>query len=195
MIVHVRIVAASDLARFRLARPAEVLDLVYDLFIDLGCDEHALEFPVIYCNARAGTATTDVAEPGSDLRPLFDMIVARLPPPQVVNGGGVQILVSSLDYNNYVGRLEIGRVFGGSLRAGSQVAVCRQGGVDTPRKVQVVYTYEGLQRKEAEGLGARSPPWPASRTSPSATPSPTPLTPSRSRASRSRSRRSRSTRT
>jgi GTP-binding protein len=136
------------------ARPVEVLDLVYDLFIDLGCDEEALGFPVVYCNARAGTATTDLARPGQDLSPLFDLILGRLPPPYVNGSHGLQMLVSSLDYNNYVGRLAIGRIFAGELAPGSQVSLCRASGPEPPCKVQVVYTFEGLDRREAEQVQA-----------------------------------------
>jgi GTP-binding protein len=132
------------------ARPIEVLDKVYDLFIDLGCDEQALDFPVVYCNARAGTATRDLARPGSDLRPLLDLMVERLPPP-AIESGSLQMLVSSLDYNNYVGRLAIGRLFRGSLRTGDPVVLCREGGVvDGPHKLLAVYTFEGLERQERE---------------------------------------------
>jgi GTP-binding protein len=131
------------------ARPREVLDKVYDLFIDLGCDEDGLDFPVVYCNARAGTATLDPSRPGTDLRPLLDLVLDRLPPPRV-ESGSLQMLVSSLDYNNYVGRLAIGRIFRGSVRAGAQVAICKKDRVDGPRKLAAVYTYEGLERREAE---------------------------------------------
>jgi GTP-binding protein len=132
------------------ARAAEVLSLVYDLFIDLGCDEDTLDFPVVYAVGRDGTATTDLEKPGTDLRPLLDFIVDRLPPPKVGDAGRVQMLVSSLDYNNYVGRLAIGRVFSGAMRAGMQVALCTKDGVRTPRKVAALYTFEGLERRECE---------------------------------------------
>ena len=129
------------------ARAPEVLDLVYNLFIELGIDEDGLDFPVVYAIGRDGTATVDLNVPGTDLRPMLDFIVDRLPAP-ATGHGKLRMLVSSLDYNNYVGRLAIGRVFSGSVRPGQQVALCTKDGIRMPRKVTAVYVYEGLSRAE-----------------------------------------------
>src|SRR5438093_4229536 len=90
------------------ARPVEVLDEIYDLFIDLDANEDQLEFPVLYTNARAGTASVDPAAPGEDLRPLFDAVVAHVPPPRGNPEAPLQLLVANLDSSDYVGRLPLG---------------------------------------------------------------------------------------
>src|SRR5687768_17668640 len=92
------------------ARAQEVLNEVYDLFIDLDATEEQIEFPILYTNGREGTATTDLAKPGTDLRPLFDQIVESIPPPMVDAEAPLQILISNIDYNEYIGRLGVGRV-------------------------------------------------------------------------------------
>src|SRR6202047_4845969 len=92
------------------ARPAEVLDEVYDLFIDLGANEDQLDFPILYTNARAGTATLKLGEAGTDLRPLFETIISHLPGPAVDSEATLQFQVNNLDYDDYVGRLAIGRI-------------------------------------------------------------------------------------
>jgi GTP-binding protein len=130
------------------ARPAEVLDEIYDLFIDLDATEGQLDFPVLYTNARAGTATADPAEPGRSLEPLFEAILATVPAPRVDPARGLQLRVAMLDWDDYVGRLVIGRVVNGRARQGDRVAVVhRDGGVE-PAKITVLYGYEGLKRVE-----------------------------------------------
>src|SRR5215510_1570159 len=106
------------------ARPQEVLNEVYDLFIDLDATEEQLDFPVLYTNARAGTASTDSDAPGQDLRPLFDAIVAHVPPPRGNPAAPLQLLVANLDSSDYLGRIAIGRIFNGRVRIGDMVAVC-----------------------------------------------------------------------
>ena len=103
------------------ARPAEVLDDVYELFMDLGADEHQIEFPVVYTNAKAGTATTDLAHPGRDLRPLLDLLVEVTPPPTYEEGHPLQLLVTNLSANDYVGRMAVGRIWNGRIRMGQRV--------------------------------------------------------------------------
>src|SRR5688572_30666870 len=98
------------------ARPAAVLDELYDLFIDLDATEDQLGFPVLYTNAKVGTATPDPAVPGTDLRPLFDALVAHVPPPAGSADGVLQLLIANLDYSDYLGRLAIGRIFSGQIR-------------------------------------------------------------------------------
>ncbi|MFN2483703.1 MAG: GTP-binding protein, partial [Candidatus Limnocylindria bacterium] len=108
------------------ARPAEVLDAVYDLFIDLGADEHQIEFPIVYTNARAGTATLDLGSPGTDLRPLLDLLVRVTPPPTFEPDHPLQLLVTNLTANEYVGRMAVGRIRHGVIRAGQRIAVVRE---------------------------------------------------------------------
>ncbi len=131
------------------ARPAEVLDEVYDLFIDLDADEDQLEFPVLYTDARKGVAHREPGDGSRDLRPLFETILETLPPPSGSPDAPLQVLVTNLDYNEYVGRLAVGRVVGGRLRAGAPVGVAGEDGV-RPARTAVVYTHEGLKRVEVD---------------------------------------------
>jgi GTP-binding protein len=130
------------------ARPAEVLDEVYDLFIDLDAAEDQLEFPVLYTNARAGSATSDVREPGRSLAPLFETILATVPPPRFDPAMGLQFRVAMLDWDDYVGRLLIGRVVNGRVRQADRVAVVHRDGAVEYSKVTVLYGYDGLKRVE-----------------------------------------------
>ena len=111
------------------ARPREVLDQVYSLYIDLGADESQIDFPVLYAVARAGQASTSLAEPGKDLRPLFEAILSHIPPPPAPLEGDdkLRLLVANLDYDDYVGRLAIGRVHSGRIYPGEPVGVVRDG--------------------------------------------------------------------
>ncbi|MBA2557807.1 MAG: translational GTPase TypA [Chloroflexi bacterium] len=107
------------------ARPAEVLDDIYELFMDLGADEHQIDFPVVYTNARAGTATSDLSQPGIDLRPLLDLLVRTTSAPTHQPGHPLQLLVTNLAANDYVGRLAVGRIWNGSIRRGQRITVVR----------------------------------------------------------------------
>ena len=118
------------------ARPAEVLDEIYELFIDLGADEHQIEFPVLYTNAKAGTATRTVDEPGRDLRPLLDTLVAVTPAPSYVEDHPLQLLVTNLMANDYVGRMAVGRVWNGTLKLGQRIVVIREEPDDTAGQVE-----------------------------------------------------------
>jgi GTP-binding protein len=128
------------------ARPAEVLDEIYDLFIDLDASEDQLEFPVLYTNARAGTATLDLKEEGGSLEPLFETILTTVPPPGFDPEMGLQFRVTMLDWDDYVGRLVIGRIFNGTVKQADRVAVVHRDGSVSPAKVTVLYGYEGLKR-------------------------------------------------
>jgi GTP-binding protein len=108
------------------ARPAEVLDAIYELFIDLDANADQLDFPVLYTNARLGTATTDLATPGTDLRPLLDALVEITPPPAHQPDHPLQLLVTNLSANDYVGRMAVGRIWNGSLRMGQRITVVRE---------------------------------------------------------------------
>ena len=130
------------------ARPQEVLNEVYDLFIDLDADENMLEFPVIYTNGKAGTATMDLAQPGTDLQPLFELIQNTIPVAQGDAEGALQILVTNLDYSDYLGRLAIARVFNGTLRTGQEVAVSKRDGSLQNVKITKLFSFDGLKRTD-----------------------------------------------
>ncbi len=132
------------------ARPAEVVDEVLDLFIELGANDDQLEFPVAYCSAREGCASLDPNVPGTDMEPLFEMILREVPAPQGDLEGPTQVLFSNIDYDGYVGRIGIGRVERGRIQSGQTVAICG-GGEEGHKnaKVSKLYQFEGLKRVEA----------------------------------------------
>ena len=132
------------------ARPKEVLNEVYDLFIDLDATEDQIEFPVLYANARDGLATTDLATPGENLRPLFDAIVEHVPPPKGDPGAPLQMLVANLDSSDYLGRIAIGRVFNGTVKLNDSVAVLKLGGAEQQTKVTKLFAFDGLKRVEID---------------------------------------------
>jgi GTP-binding protein len=129
------------------ARVAEVLDEIYDLFIDLDATEDQLDFAVVYSNARAGTATRDLQQPAENLKPLFDLIIETLPGPVVDPTAPTQFQANNLDYNDYVGRLAIGRIKNGKLATGTYT-LCRTDGAQQAVKVTQVYGWRGLKRIE-----------------------------------------------
>ena len=129
------------------ARVGAVLDEIYDLFIDLDASEDQLDFPVVYTNARAGIATRDLKQPSENLKPLFDLIVQALPGPAGDIQGPTQFQANNLDYNDYVGRLAVGRIKNGRLAVGNYT-LCRMDGTQQPVKVTQVYGWEGLKRIE-----------------------------------------------
>jgi len=129
------------------ARVGAVLDEIYDLFIDLDASEDQLDFPVVYTNARAGIATRDLKQPSENLKPLFDLIVQALPGPAGDIQGPTQFQANNLDYNDYVGRLAVGRIKNGTLAVGNYT-LCRMDGTQQPVKVTQVYGWEGLKRIE-----------------------------------------------
>jgi GTP-binding protein len=138
------------------ARAKEVLDLVYSLYIDLGANEHQIDFPVIYAIAREGRAahTLEGAFQADSLKPLFDAILSHVPPPPAGDADALlRMLVDNLDYDDYVGRLAIGRVTSGVLREGESIAVVREEGRVVPAKVVRLYVYDGLKRVEVKEAG------------------------------------------
>jgi GTP-binding protein len=136
------------------ARPKEVLNEVYDLFIDLDATEDQIEFPVLYANARDGVATTDPARPGDSLRPLFDAIVESVPPPKGDPTAPLQILVANLDSSDYLGRIAIGRVFNGTVKLNGPVSVLKLGGTIELTKITKLFAFDGLKRVEIEQAAA-----------------------------------------
>jgi GTP-binding protein len=136
------------------ARPQAVLDEIYDLFIDLDATEDQLGFPVLYTNAREGTATRDLSTPGVDLRPLFDAVIAHLPPPVGSADAPLQALVANLDSSDYLGRIAIGRIFNGRVRVGDSIGVCKLDGRLETTKVTKLFTFEGLKRVDVTEAAA-----------------------------------------
>jgi GTP-binding protein len=136
------------------ARAKAVLDEVYDLFIDLDATEDQIEFPVLYTSARAGTASPDLATPGTDLRPLFDAIVEHVPPPRGDAETPLQLLVTNLDSSDYLGRIAIGRIFNGRVAVGDQVAVLKLDGSQQETKITRLYAFEGLKRIDIQSAAA-----------------------------------------
>ncbi|HTU02207.1 MAG TPA: translational GTPase TypA [Candidatus Sulfotelmatobacter sp.] len=135
------------------ARIAEVLDEIYDLFIDLDATEAQLEFPVFYCDARRGLCRRTPDGPDEPLIPLFDAILNTIPAPTFDPACPLQLLVTSLDYDDYVGRLIIGRIFNGRLRKAQEVTLCRLDGSQVPGKVVGLYGTQGLKRIEIDEAG------------------------------------------
>jgi len=136
------------------ARWQEVLNEVYDLFIDLDATEDQIEFPVLYTNAREGYASTDAARKGEDLQPLFEAIVEHVPPPRGNPDAPLQLLVANLDASDYLGRIAIGRIFNGTVRLNDSVAVVKLGGAVQNTKVTKLYSFDGLKRIEIEHAAA-----------------------------------------
>jgi GTP-binding protein len=148
------------------ARPAEVLDSIYELFIDLDASSEQLDFPVLYTNARRGTATTDLTSIGADLRPLLDALVQVTPPPTFQPDHPLQLLVTNLSANDYVGRMAVGRIWNGTLRVGQRIAVVRDepdltdGTIEPGRTTRLVgsvtslTTARGIERVDIEQAGA-----------------------------------------
>jgi GTP-binding protein len=132
------------------ARAEEVVSEVFDLFIDLDATEEQADFPVIYTVARDGIARRELNDDSQDLRPLFDEILRAIPPPQAPTDGVLQLLVANLDYNDYVGRLAIGRIFSGTVEVGSQISICKLDGRIEKTKVTKLYAFEGMKQQPIE---------------------------------------------
>src|SRR6478736_7348392 len=136
------------------ARAKEVLNEVYDLFTDLDATEEQIEFPVLYTSGRAGTASTSLEVPGEDLRPLFDAILAHVPPPKGIPDAPLQMLVANLDSSDYLGRIAIGRVFNGRVKVGDPIVVMKRDGASQQTRVTKLYAFDGLKRIEIEEAAA-----------------------------------------
>jgi GTP-binding protein len=136
------------------ARPAAVLDEIYDLFIDLDATEDQLDFPVIYTNAKLGVAHRKIGDESTNLQPLFEQIVASIPPPSGDPSGVLQIQVTNLDYSEFLGRVAITRVFQGTLKRGTEVGISKLDGTIQPTKITKLFTFRGLERDEADEVAA-----------------------------------------
>jgi GTP-binding protein len=136
------------------ARIGAVLNEVYDLFIDLDATEEQLDFPIVYTNAKLGLAKLHLDDDAKDLRPLFELILHAVPPPEGDRRGPMKLLVTNIDYNDYVGRLAIGRIFSGSLKTGDWVSTANGGGERTKTKATFLYGFQGLERVEIKEASA-----------------------------------------
>jgi GTP-binding protein len=136
------------------ARAKEVLDEIYDLFIDLDATEDQLDFPVVYTNARDGVAHRKIGDDSKDLLPLFETILKSIPSPPGDPNGILQIQVMNLDYSEFLGRIAIGRVFNGTLKRGEDVGIFRLDGKLTSTRITKLYTFRGLERDEADSVAA-----------------------------------------
>lgn len=132
------------------ARPDEVIDEILDLFIELGADEDQLDFPVVYASGRDGYASLSPDARTGDMRPLFEAILKYVPAPQGDLNGPLQILFSNIDYDDYTGRIGVGRVERGSVRNGQAVTLCKRDGTTVNCRIGKLYQFEGLQRAECE---------------------------------------------
>ncbi len=133
-----------------MARPHEVVDEVLDLFIELGADEDQIEFPVIFASGRDGYATYSPDIAGENMRPLFEAIVKEIDPPQGDTDGPLQILFTNIEYDDYLGRIGVGRVIRGKVKSGQSVALCHKDGSSSNVKIAKLFMYQGLKRFEAE---------------------------------------------
>jgi len=136
------------------ARPQEVLNEIYDLFIELDATEEQLEFPILYANARRGTSTRSLDQPSESLGPLFEAILEHIPPPAGDAADVLQLLVANLDYSDYHGRIAIGRIFSGTLNRGDDVAIVKLDGAVQKTRITKLYGFEGLERTDIERAAA-----------------------------------------
>src|SRR5207244_13029714 len=132
------------------ARAQEVLNEIYDHFSDLDAKEEQLDSPVLYTNAKTGTAATSPAGNAEDLQPLFESIVNTIPEPTGDASGPMQILVANLDYSDYLGRLAIARVFNGTMRTGEEVGIAKLDGSVQKTKITKLFSFSGLKRTRSE---------------------------------------------
>lgn len=151
---HLRIIVAINKIDRPDARPDEVLNEIFDLFVELDAADWQLDFPIIYTVSREGTATLDYHSPGTDLQPLFAMILAEIPAPTGDSDANLQMQVNTLDYDDYVGRIGIGRIQNGIIKAGQQAALCKQDGKIEIQKIGKLWVYDGLKRLETESAEA-----------------------------------------
>ncbi|HEY8563839.1 MAG TPA: translational GTPase TypA [Pyrinomonadaceae bacterium] len=135
------------------ARPEEVVDEIYDLFIDLGANEEQIEFPILYSISRDGMAKKNLADESSSLKPLFEQIVETVPPPKALRDDTLQLLVANIDYNPFVGRLAIGRIYSGEIAKNQEVIVSKRDGSTQKTRVKELYVFEGLERQTTDQAG------------------------------------------
>jgi len=135
------------------SRPEEVLDEIYDLFIDLGANDQQIEFPVLYSISRDGVAKKNLTDESKNLIPLFDQIIESIPAPHALRDDSLQLLVANIDYNPFVGRLAIGRIFSGAIAKNQEVAVAKRDGTIGKTRVKELFVFEGLERTTVAEAG------------------------------------------
>ncbi|HSI34967.1 MAG TPA: translational GTPase TypA [Tepidisphaeraceae bacterium] len=136
------------------ARADEVLNMVFDLFVELGADDETLDFPVIYASGRAGTASWKLEEPGKDIKPVFEAIIKHIPAPHGDADRSLQIRISSIQYNDYVGRIGVGRIINGRVKTGQQSTIVKRDGTHVKSKIQQLQVFDGFGRKNADEAAA-----------------------------------------
>src|SRR5215212_3007037 len=136
------------------ARADEVLNMVFDLFVELGADDETLDFPVLYASGRAGTASWKLEEPGTDIKPVFEALMKHIPAPHGDPDKSLQIRISSIQYNDYVGRIGVGRIINGRIKSGQQVAIVKRDESVVKSRVQQLQVFDGFGRKNADEASA-----------------------------------------
>ncbi len=136
------------------ARADEVLNMVFDLFVELGADDETLDFPVLYASGRAGTASWKLEEKGTDIKPVFEALLKHIPAPHGDSEKPLQMRISSIQYNDYVGRIGVGRIYNGVIKTGQQVAIVKRDGSVVKSKMQQLQVFDGFGRKNAEEAAA-----------------------------------------
>jgi GTP-binding protein len=136
------------------ARPDEVVNEIYELFLDLDATDAQIEFPILYAISRDGVAKNKLADPSQNLKPLFDQIIKTIPVPRTLREDSLQLLVANIDYNEYVGRLAIGRIFSGEIGRNQEIAIASGNGAIEKTRVKELYVFEGLKRELADSAGA-----------------------------------------
>ncbi|MCA1588858.1 MAG: GTP-binding protein, partial [Acidobacteria bacterium] len=135
------------------ARPEEVVDEIYDLFIDLGANDQQIEFPILYSISRDGVAKKNLEDDSKDLRPLFDQVIETIPAAHAIRNDSLQLLVANIDYNAFVGRLAIGRIFSGEIAKNQEVIVAKRDGSTQKTRVKELFVFEGLDRTTVDAAG------------------------------------------
>jgi GTP-binding protein len=135
------------------SRPEEVVDEIYDLFIDLGADDEQIEFPILYSISRDGIAKKNLSDESKNLKPLFDQIIETIPAPYALRDDTLQLLVANIDYNPFVGRLAIGRIYSGEIAKNQEVIVAKRDGSTQKTRVKELYVFEGLDRENVDSAG------------------------------------------
>src|SRR6476469_1195646 len=136
------------------ARANEVLDMVFDLFVELGADDETLDFPVLYASGRAGTASWKFEEPGKDIKTVFEALIKHIPAPHGDVDKVLQMRISTIQYNDYVGRIGVGRIFNGKIKTGQQLVIVKRDGTQVKSKVQQVQAFDGFGRKNVDDASA-----------------------------------------
>src|SRR4051794_33247108 len=136
------------------ARAHAVLDMVFDLFVELGADDETLDFPVLYASGRAGTASWSLEKPGTDIVPVFEALLKHVPAPHGDPEKTLQLQITSIQYNDYVGRIGVGRIYNGVIKSGQQVSVAKRDGKIVKSKMQQLQVFDGFGRKNADEAAA-----------------------------------------